>query len=153
MSYGTGTLTRTAAEIAASLGKKRAGVHYHLLELERSGLIKVVEMRPSRRRPEAIYAPSQDRITLPTDADPEVATLRRKATLARLRQSMREFDAAMGQDDGHIAILASPLRLNEADLAEFESTIEAALNLARTKHSDDGMPLMWTSTLVSLPEA
>jgi len=143
----------TAAEISAALGRKRAGVHYHLQELEACGLIRVVEMRRGRRRPEAVYAPTHERVTLPTDTDPDVAQLRRKATLARLRQSMREFDAAIQRDAGPISILASPLRLREGDLAEFESAVMAALEAARSRHRENGIPLMWTSTLVPLAEA
>ena len=142
----------TAASLAATLGRKASGVHYHLQELERSGLISVVELKRGRRRPESVYAPAHERITLPTSKDPEVASLRRKATLARLRQSMREFDAAMQRDSGPISILATPLRLSEADLEEFESAIESALDVARSRHREDGVTLMWTSTLVPLPD-
>ncbi len=143
----------SAREIAERLGRKPASIHYHVEALLSVGLITEVERRAGARRPEAVFEPTLANARLPETSDPEISGLARRAVLARMRQSMREFERAAIERRSPRAIVSATFRLKPEDVAIFESMLEAAAQFASRARSDEGMPLLWSSALISLNRA
>lgn len=138
-------------EIAESLGRKPASIHYHVGALETAGLIREVDRRAGPRRPEAIFESALAGAQLPNTDNPEISKLVRGAVLARLRQSMRQFERAAIEGRSPRAIVSASLRLKPEDVATFEAMLEAAAQFAIQARSPEGTPILWTSSLVALP--
>lgn len=85
----------TAHEIAARVGRTRQNIYFHLKKLEAVGLVKVVELRPAVRRPEAVYSLVTRRVRLDPPAARSASGGAFSSTYAKLfRATSREFSAA-----------------------------------------------------------
>ena len=85
----------TAQEIAARVGRTRQNIYFHLKKLEAVGLVRVVELRPAVRRPEAIYALVTRRVRLEPPVGRSASGGAFSSTYGKLfRTTSREFSAA-----------------------------------------------------------
>lgn len=139
--HGTGRASAT--ELAKKLGKSPATALYHLRRLVAVGLARVVEMKATSRRPEAIFASVSARLKLPdVDEDGLIA----KAVLAGMREAMRGFAVASDKEFTHV--LRSQVRLNASDAKEFIELLEAANRFATERQVPEGdVHLHWNSVV------
>ena len=81
----------SVGELASHLGRPPQSLYYHVLRLAGAGLIRVKRLRPSARRPEAIYEPVAREILV----DP---SLRSSGFLRALREVYRAALRAADRD-------------------------------------------------------
>jgi predicted ArsR family transcriptional regulator len=136
----------SATEIARTLLKSPATILYHLRKLEEVGLATIFEVRPTQRRPEAIYSPTSERLTLPK-SDPEGLITR--AVLAGMRDAMRGFAATKSRDYKHV--LRTQVKLSPENAMKFLAMLDAADQFASESQSEGGeIHLHWNS--ITYPE-
>lgn len=127
---------RSAAELAACLGLPADRLYYHLGQLERAGLIEIVEYRRlARGKVERVYAPAR---TEPPgdDADPEEMVAFLGSVLEATRADIGT--AYRAKQDGrrrNVSVSRGAVRLTEHDMAELRDRIE---QLVRTYAEPDG---------------
>ena len=141
----------SATELAASVGRSPATVHYHLKCLMDCSLVREAFRRPTARKPEAIYELAATRLKLPQVApDSAEGELARRAIIAGLRQTIRGYErAAIAQtgEERRIQVLRTQLRLKPEDAERFMEMIEAASKFAEEHRSDEGVLLHWSSVV------
>jgi predicted ArsR family transcriptional regulator len=135
----------SASQLAKGLNRSPATAIYHLRKLERVGLAKVVATRATGRRPEVVYAPAAERLTLPDEAS-EIDHLVTRSVLAGLREAMRGFAAAPGRRQKHV--VRCQMRLTNEDAAHFFAMLEAATQFASARRLErGGVLLAWNSVV------
>lgn len=125
----------SAADIAATIGKSPATCQYHLRKLEEVGLVHIDEIRPTARRPEAVYRPNADHWSLPS-GDIEVDQAFSRAVSASVREALREFNSAPGHNQKHV--LKRQMRLDHDHVEQFLALLEDAAQFAADHHSETG---------------
>lgn len=135
----------SAAEVANRIGRSPATVTYHLRRLLEAELIRVIEKRAAKRKPEAIYGPTDERYELP--AGKEVRALRVKAVQAGLRQAIRGWERASLKGSGSMQVIRAQVRLKPEDQKKLEAMLEAASRFAKENESPDGELHAWTSVI------
>ncbi len=145
----------TAIEIASSIGKSPATIHYHLQELIAVGLATEVGKIPSARRPVSVYEASSRKVRLPDPAaEPGVSESMRKMVSNSLKRAVRDFEdssiRAEENPDEHLApmVIRLNVRLKDEDRLMFEQLIEEAVQFADSKRTEAGRPLHWASILI-----
>lgn len=140
--------TATATEIALRVGRSASTVLCHFGALESVGLVKVVGLRPTDRRPERIFAPISARLRLP-DSTPgsEIAIQARLSVVAGLRSTMRGFERAskIGSADVHVIYLYS--RLNSRALRVIHEVLDEVAKFAKANETADGETFRWSSVV------
>ena len=135
----------SASEVASHLDRSAESVAYHLHQLASAGLVEAVEVRPTKRRPEAIYRATIQRAELPTS--PEASKAVRKTVAAGLRQSARDFEAAAVHGHENIFVQRGQVRLSKDVIAEVSRMFDTAIAFATENASEDGV-LVGYSTLI-----
>lgn len=139
----------SAREVAKQIGKSPATAAYHLTELTRVGLVREAGKRPSGRRPETLYEPTADRLSLPKPGtDPLVSSLTRKAVLAGLRHAMHGYERAAEKglgETGLIHIIRASVRLSPEDANRFIDLIAEANRFAAERQAAGGVLIQWSS--------
>lgn len=148
----------TAQEIAARVGRTRQNIYFHLKKLEVVGLVKVVELRPAVRRPEAVFALVPRRVRLEPPAARSASGGAFSATYGKLfRATSREFSAAA--KSGRLARDAEPrewvvgkgvARLTPAQRRRIRGLI-AEIGGILDEARDATTGEVWTVLLASLP--
>lgn len=138
---------RSARELAECTDLAPDRLYYHLAQLERAGLIKIIEYRPlPRGKVERVYAPSV--VEPPSDAaSPEEMVTFLGSMLDATRADISV--AYRGKQNGErreVHLLRGALRLNEEGLAELRGHIEQ-LASRFDNAEDDGV---WTRVVVAL---
>ncbi|MBS1716373.1 MAG: helix-turn-helix transcriptional regulator [Armatimonadetes bacterium] len=144
----------SAREVGEALGRSPESVHYHLMALEKVGLIHAVMRRPTARKPETVFAPTAKRVILPDPrTSTEVARLNRKTVLAGMRGAMRGYAAASerGETDpslfGLIAVQRLNMRLSPDDFKELNRRLKELSEWANERQAEEGIPLHWHSII------
>ena len=132
-------------DVAAALAKSPESLHYHFKSLTKAGLIEMLDVRPTERRPEAVYRTVDTQFELPNESDdPEIAELRLGAIEAGLRHSWRHFEKTARSPNGKNLVLKQSLKLKPEDSEVFWKMIEEAARFAREKSCPEGNSTGWT---------
>lgn len=132
-------------EAAACMAKSPESLHYHFKALLKADLIETLDVRPTERRPEAIYRTVDNQFELPSENDdPEIAELRLKAIESGLRHSWRQFEKTASRPNGKNLVLSQNLKLKPQDSEAFWMMIEDAAKFAREKSCPEGSTTGWT---------
>ena len=132
-------------DVAASLAKSPESLHYHVRALLKAGLIETLDLRPTERRPEAVYRTVDTQFELPSENDdPEIAELRLQAIEAGLRHAWRQFEKTARTPNGKNLVLKQSLKLKPEDSETFWKMIEEAARFAREKSCPEGNSTGWT---------
>lgn len=144
----------SAREIAAKIGRPVNGLYHHIQQLERAGLMHVVAIRPSGRRPEAVYELSSDALSARAAARTKVG----RAALAQaasgfLRAAARSVAAALTSGDGvtegqwrDTAVRHVQIRLDRKALSLFNAELDALIGRVQAQ-SGKGKALEFTVAL------
>lgn len=142
----------SVAELAEALGKSPEALHYHVRALVKADLIRVSGVRPTKRKPEAVFEPLHRDLRLPDPAhNPDVSAANRKAVLAGIRQTTRGFEAATLAAEldprlrQNMHVIKTALRLLPDDAKRIRALIEEAARLAKTLEHPQGDRLHWSS--------
>lgn len=95
----------TAQEIAARVGRTRQNIYFHLKKLEVVGLVKVVELRPAVRRPEAVFAlvPRRVRQAVGRSPRPTESSSARQAVSSPPQPSQADWHGTPSRESGSSA--------------------------------------------------
>ncbi len=141
----------SATELARSISRSPATVHYHLKSLLKCSLVREAFRRPAAKKPEAVFEIAASRLKFPkVDPGSVEGELTRRAVAAGLRQVIRGYErAATAQmDEGvRIQVLRAQIRLKPADAKLFLEMIESASKFA-DEHRDEESALMHWSSVV-----
>lgn len=139
---------RSAKELADVAGVPADRLYYHLKQLEKAGLVEVVEYRQlPGGKVERVYGRVE---TEPPDDDATPAQTAEflgqvlQATRVDINQAMaaRERDA-----DRQVSVTRTGARLSRAHLAELRARFEELAQQARDHPDEDGV---WTSVLFAM---
>lgn len=148
----------TARELAERLGRPVTALYHHLGQLEKAGLVRVVERRSTGRRPEAVYAMTSRRLSS-TDAVRTPGGRRNllKVAARAIGASLRAFAAAAVQTAARFegtqrncAVRHLVFRADPAQLARINSLIDA-LEEAGARTCERGEDMLLTVVLATAP--
>jgi len=141
-------------EIARALNRPADSLYYHVRALLNAGLVREVSQRPTRRKPEAVYAPAADDLRLPDlVAQPALAELSRKTVAAGLRQTMRKLDEAakraqeQKKPEEFLVVIRALPKLSMEDARTFLEMLEKVQEFAREHECPNGVKLHWMSVV------
>jgi DNA-binding transcriptional ArsR family regulator len=141
----------SAAELAKSIGRSPATVHYHLRSLLECSLVREAGRRPTARKPEAVFELAAPRLKFPkVEPDSAEGELARRAVAAGLRQVIRGYEKAATDQtgkEGMLHVLRAQIRLKRADAERFLEMLEAASRFAEENRTEQGTLLHWSSVV------
>lgn len=148
----------SAREIAGRLGRPVTALYHHLDQLEKSGLIRVVELRSTGRRPEAVYAAVSRQMS---SADAVRTRSGRKNLIkvasSALAASLRAFAAVASQaatrfegPQRNCAVRHLTFRADDARLARINGLI-SELEEAALHAGEGGENMLLTVLLAEVP--
>lgn len=84
----------SAVALAARLGQSRQRLSHHLRELERAGLVELVELRPRRGCPERVVRATARAVMVDPDASGDLQTATQDRFAERLTEQVTDLVAA-----------------------------------------------------------
>jgi hypothetical protein len=134
----------TAKQLAVLLGQPPARTHYHVRELERVGLIKLVETREKGGILEKYYRAVGKGFVVPSTLLRGLPPDQGTAEMQRLLQSVSDgflrtfFSSASEQTKGVCSMNVSSLWLSEEEYGEINRQIEAILEPYKDVRTGEG---------------
>lgn len=148
-------------DLAATLGRTRQALHYHVAQLANAGILRVAETRGSGRAAEQVFQIAKPTVSVGarrTAADLHAAE---RAAGALLRLTSRELtrairDAGVGGHGGQRAMMAAraKCRLTSGRLQQINTLLDEVFALLGEAHGDTTSPsYALTVVLTPVPHA
>lgn len=139
---------RSARELAEWVGVPADRLYYHLKQLQRAGLVEVVEYREvPAGKVERVYGRVQ--VEPPGDdaAGPEVAEFLGQVVQTSRVDIGEAYAARERGADRQVMVTRTGVRLSRAHLAELHAHVEELARTAREHPDEDGV---WASVLIAI---
>lgn len=130
----------SARDLAELTGRDAKSLYYHLRALEKAELVRQIEIRPTGRTKERVYAPTVRHVELNFElSDSHRADYLDKLMRLSMREARRSFDLPLTPEQRKQSthLYRTLVRLSPKDLATFESMLTAAVDFAQQASNKD----------------
>lgn len=148
----------TARQLAQHVGVAAESLYYHLRRLKAAGLLLESELRPTTRRPEAVFALPGNEIVLDPENQQEsfldaLAAVQRSLLAMATRLYARALKAKGSVRSGprrNLCVIQQNARLRPRDLAELNRRLEALAEFV-AEHDDPAVESFLSVTISMSP--